>query len=290
MWKNLKFSGKVSLLVAVFIIFSVITAFGYHTMSNNIRDIGIQNSSEAMLEGYKRELKDIVDFTAIALGTVTAGKAEDSQERADIYSTYVSEARFFPDKSGYMFIFKVNGENISHPIKAELIGKNLINLKDVNGKFLIKELKDASLNGGGFVEYLWDKPGKGVLPKISYARMIPGTQHFIGSGVYIDDIAAKESEINTTIKDYSSSFLLKLYAVLGAIFLFVIIPLTLYMIKSMVAPLISLTQTAEEYSRGKLDSDFLDTDRKDEIGALANSVKRLGRSTKIVMDKLQQAT
>ena len=286
MWKDLKFSRKVSLLVAVFIIFSVITAFGYHTMSNNIRDIGIQNSSEAMLDGYKRELKDIVDFTAVALGSATNG-ITDPKERFDIYNSYISKARFFPDESGYMFIYKVGGEAFAHPIKPQLNGKNLINLKDANGKPLIKELNDAALSGGGFVEYLWDKPGKGNLPKISYARLIPGTQHFIGTGVYIDDIAAKKAEISSTINDYSKDFLLKLYAALGVLFFLVIIPLTLYMIKSMVMPLISLTQTAEEYSRGKLDSDFLETDRKDEIGALANSVKRLGRSTKIVMDRLQ---
>jgi len=286
MWKNIKFSGKVSLLVTVFIIFSIVTAFGYHTMSNNIRDIGIQNSSQAMLDGYKRELKDIVDFTAVALGSVADG-VTDPKERFNIYNSYISKARFFPDSSGYMFIYKVGGEAFAHPIKPQLNGKNLINLKDANGKPLIKELNDAALAGGGFVDYLWDKPGKGNLPKVSYARMIPGSQHFIGSGVYIDDITAKEAEISSTINNYSNDFLMKLYAVLGVIFFLIIIPLTIYMIKSMVLPLISLTQTAEEYSRGKLDSDFLDTDRKDEIGALANSVKRLGRSTKIVMDRLQ---
>ena len=287
MWKNLKFSAKVSLLVTVFIIFSMITAFGYHTMSNKIRDIGIENTTTAMLDGYKNELKDIIGFTARSLASSTKG-ITDPKELYDIYSAQINESRFFPDESGYMFIY--NGhKGFIHPVKPELIeGKNWAGLKDKNDVYIIKDLFEEAKKGGGFVEYLWEKPGKGVLPKLSYAAMIPDSDYWIGTGVYIDDIQAREAEITSAMNEFSESFLIKLYSVLAAIFFLIIVPLTLYMIKSMVLPLISLTETAQEYSRGKLENEFFDTDRQDEIGALARSVKRLGKSTKIVMKKLEE--
>jgi len=288
MWKNLKFRSKVSLLVLVFLVFSIITALGYHKMANEIRDIGIKNSNEAMLNGYKGELKDIVDFTATSLSTASKGVTNERQ-LYNIYSTYISKSRFFPDESGYIFIFKDGGDTLVHPTQPDLEGTNLNELKDANGKQLIRALNDAALAGGGFVNYLWDKPGAGNQPKLSYARMIPGTQYFLGSGIYIDDIEAREAEIKTTISEFSNAFLVKLYGVLAAIFFLLIIPLSIYMIRSMVKPLVGLTETAEEYSRGNLNSDFADTDRKDEVGELARSVQRLGRSTKIVMDRLKNA-
>ncbi len=67
-----------------------------------------------------------------------------------------------------------------HAAQPELEGKNLINFKDPEGKLLIQEL-DAVAQGGGYVDYWWQKPGKGLRPKLSYARMIPNTGYWIGT-------------------------------------------------------------------------------------------------------------
>jgi len=288
MWQNLKFGVKISTLVGMFVLFTLIIIAGYHYMSIKVRDIGIESSSIAMLDGYKGELKDIVDYTAVALGKTIRNIPKEEDKIATL-SKYINKARFLPDESGYMFIYK-EGVNVVHPIKKTLEGKDLIDLKDSNGSPLIRDLHNAATSGGGFVEYLWDKPDSGVTPKLSYARMIPNTQYWIGTGVYIDDIAKKEEEIKSTMVDFSSNYLMVLSAVLVGIFMLLIIPLTLLMVKSMVSPLHRLTDTAQEYSRGKLDGEFIDDDRKDEIGILAGSVKLLGRSTKIVMERLQKVS
>ena len=287
MWKNINFSAKIVILVFVLILFSVLTAFGYHTMSNQIRDIGIQNASNEMLSGYKNELKDIVEVMATTLAAATEGTVDPD----DIYKTYSKlskEARFFPDKSGYFFIYK-GSVNFVHAIKPELEGKDLANLKDANGVLLIQELDKAAKSGGGFVEYYWDKPGKGKQPKLSYIKMIPSSIYSIGTGVYIDDVEEKERAIFTTINDFSTGFLFKLLTLLLLVFFFILVPLIIYMIKSMTSPLAKLTDIADEYSRGALDSKIEYIDRKDEIGALSRAIKRLGSSTKIMMKRLENS-
>lgn len=290
MWKNLNFNLKVLLLVTVFIIFSTITALGYHYMSKQIRDISIESSKQTMLNGYKGELKDMVDVMAVALSSTVKG-ISDEKEIYALFSELARSPRFLDDKSGYFFIYENGGIPFMHATKPHLEGKNLFNLQDANGTFLIQDLESVVKRGGGFTEYLWDKPGKGNQPKLSYARKIPYTKYWIGTGIYIDDIDEKEQEINTAINTFSDDFLMKLYAILGALFLFLIVPLTIFMSRSMVKPLENLTNIAAEYSKGNLKAEFDGSDeRKDEIGALSRAVKRLGRSTEIAMDKLHKGS
>jgi methyl-accepting chemotaxis protein len=287
MWKNLKFSLKISVLVIVLIGFSVLTAVGYGILSNDIRDMGIKQSTDEMMQGYKSELKDIVDSTALSLSSAVKGVHNEKE----IYTTFkklVNNVRFFPDKSGYFFIYKVGGTVFVHPTKPNLEGKNIINFQDSNGTPLIQELDDAARRGGGFVHYIWPKPGAGDQPKLSYARMIPGQPYWIGTGVYIDNVKQKKDTIYKNISTFSTSYLQKLYIALAVLFVVLVAPLTFILIRSVVVPLTNLTQIADRFSQGKLDTDFPDLDRKDEIGNLAKALERLGTSTKIAMRKLAQ--
>jgi methyl-accepting chemotaxis protein len=285
MWKNTKFSIKTTALVSVLIAFAALTGYGFYTLANNVGAMGINHSKETMLQGYKNELKDIVDVMAVSLSSATSGTKRESEVH-DIFTTMVKKARFFPDQSGYFFIYKTGGTVFVHAAKPKLEGRNLFNLTDPEGKFLIRELNEVSLSGGGFVQYWWDKPGQGLTKKLSYARMIPGKPYWIGTGVYIDDIEAKEAAINATIGQFSSKFLKKLYVLLAVLFFLVIAPLTIIMIRSIVIPLTKLTYVADQFSRGQLDLDFPDMDRKDEVGKLATALKRLGVSTKMAMEKM----
>lgn len=285
MWKNLKFSLKISILVLVLICFTLITALGYHMLVRDIRDIGIKQSRDTMLQGYKNELKDIVDVMALSLSSAIQG-VNDENEIHDIFTKLVNKARFFPDNSGYYFIYKLGGIVFVHASKPSLEGKNLMDLKDPDGKLLIQELENVSKLGGGYVDYWWDKPGQGLTPKLSYSRMIPDQLYWIGSGVYIDDVQKKEDDIFKNINEFSNRFLYKFYIILFFAFLIVVAPLLFILIKSIVVPLTNLTHAADQFSIGRTGIDLPDLNRKDEIGKLAMALQRLGTSTTIAMQKI----
>mgnify|MGYP001440976949 CR=1 FL=1 len=66
-------------------------------------------------------------------------------------------------------------------------GQNLYNYQDIKGKFVIRELSQMAKNGGGFVEFYWQKPGETTQSrKLGYVEPIVGTNFFIGSGVYME--------------------------------------------------------------------------------------------------------
>ena len=97
------------------------------------------------------------------------------------------------DKVEYFWINDLNDLMVMHPIKPELDGKKLDQLKDKNGKTFFRDMNSVvKSQGGGFVDYLWPKPGseEGV-PKISYVQGFEPWGWVIGSGIYIDDIDAK---------------------------------------------------------------------------------------------------
>ena len=95
------------------------------------------------------------------------------------------ENKTWHKKDLYVFAYNLEGLNVAHGANDKLVGKNLIDLKDPNGKLLIKELRDAAVKGGGWVEYEWPHPqSKKIESKISYARKLTNYEGFVGVGVY----------------------------------------------------------------------------------------------------------
>ena len=96
----------------------------------------------------------------------------------------------------YVFIMKCEPfpSLVTHPIKPKLIGKDLSKLKDKTGNYFFIQLCDVTQNPeGGWVEYLWPKPGeKKPSRKISYCLNIPGTPYSAGAGLYDDSISLEE--------------------------------------------------------------------------------------------------
>lgn len=92
-------------------------------------------------------------------------------------------------KDTYVFVLDLGSTEIAaHPIKPGLIGKNLMALKDVNGKMFFAEFVNTAKNGGeGWVSYMWPKPGeKTPSPKVTYVYRVPGSDAVMLAGVYED--------------------------------------------------------------------------------------------------------
>lgn len=88
-------------------------------------------------------------------------------------------------KDLYVMAYRNDGTCVGHGANERLIGKNLMELKDPNGKFLIKELLAAAGKGGGWVEYEWAHPqSKKLESKITYAQKLGNFDGWVGVGVY----------------------------------------------------------------------------------------------------------
>jgi cytochrome c len=64
----------------------------------------------------------------------------------------------------YVFVQNMEGTTIAHPLNKALVGKNLFNLKDADGKLIVQEfISVAKTKGEGWVDYKWVNPVTGKI-------------------------------------------------------------------------------------------------------------------------------
>ena len=90
----------------------------------------------------------------------------------------------FHDRDLYPFIYDLKGLNVAHGARPALIGKTLIDLKDQDGKYLIREMVDiVNGSGTGWIDYKWPNPlNNRIEDKSSYVAKMG--DYFVGVGIY----------------------------------------------------------------------------------------------------------
>jgi cytochrome c len=90
----------------------------------------------------------------------------------------------YQDKDLYVFCMDMDGVMLSHAVKPELVGKNLLDF-DKYGDELFKEMVAVAKDTGeGWVDYSWPYPGTDeVRAKTSYV-MTNNDGFFCGVGAY----------------------------------------------------------------------------------------------------------
>ncbi|MBU1694648.1 MAG: cache domain-containing protein [Verrucomicrobia bacterium] len=148
--------------------------------------VGVQGE-ELTLACSKDMARAAVHQAALGLSALLED-LPDEAGRIELVRKYIAPIRFFPDQSGYFYVYDFSCVNMAHATQSDLPGKNLLDHQDAKGKFVIRELSAAAQQGGGFVEFHWVKPGEtGEHPKLGYVEPIPGTPWFIGTGVYLPE-------------------------------------------------------------------------------------------------------
>ncbi|WP_374074942.1 cache domain-containing protein [Bdellovibrio bacteriovorus] len=122
----------------------------------------------------------------------------------------VSKLRY--NGNEYFWINDLHPTMMMHPIKPELDGKDLSDMKDPEGLRLFVEFVRVgqTAEAEGFVRYLWPKPGSpSPEPKISFVRQFKQWKWIVGSGVYVDDVEKAIAEFrNKVLISFSLAFVL----------------------------------------------------------------------------------
>ena len=212
-------------------------------------EVTIPQLSAALQSKYEYGLKSVVDVAAQDIADRLKG-VTDPKEQYALIEKYTDYQRFFPNDEGYLFTYKTDGVRINVPTNKSQNGKNVIDLKDTDGVFFIRELIEAAKKGGGFVAYRFDKPGAGVQPKLAYTRMIPGTDVIIGTGVYIDSVEAERNRVANLVSDRNDHYdHLELLICSGV--LAIILGFAWLITRIICVPLRQITVEAEKVAQGE---------------------------------------
>lgn len=84
----------------------------------------------------------------------------------------------------YIFLFDADCLTLAHGANPKLVGKNIGELKDADGKYFMKEMAALAKKGGGWIDYKWTNPEtKKIQDKSSYVLPLEGGL-FVGCGIY----------------------------------------------------------------------------------------------------------
>lgn len=264
---KLTVKGRMYLILALTLFMFMVNAQFAWINLNKTKDIGIENSYEILVDSQKQKIKLASDAAAVLLSHAIADNNGKRDEKT-LIPEMVKNFRFEDDKSGYFFVYE-GTVNVALPTKPDAQGKDLGQLKDPNGIYLVRELNKLAENGGGFLEYIWPKPGAGDTPKLGYATMIPGTDYWIGTGIYLDNlevITAKMDKELTAMVETRSYFMI---GTVGLIYAAITL-ISLYIIRGIVQALTSLKVSFRDVAEGEGDLTIrVPVNGRDEINDLA---------------------
>jgi signal transduction histidine kinase len=90
----------------------------------------------------------------------------------------------FVDRDLYVTAYDLKGTSLANGMNSKLVGKNMMDLKDMDGRYITRErLSIAKEKGKGWQEFKWVNPiTKVIEPKSMYFELVDDL--VIGCGVY----------------------------------------------------------------------------------------------------------
>lgn len=100
------------------------------------------------------------------------------------YAEISNKSGQFTDRDLYLVVYGLDGTVHAHGANAKMIGKNLIDLKDIDGKPFVKERVELAKSKGNFwQDYKFTNPvDKKIEPKSMYCEKLEDT--VVCGGIY----------------------------------------------------------------------------------------------------------
>ncbi len=182
----------------------------------------------------------------------------------DFIKNIFSKKKYFSE--GYPFIVKEDGKMIIHP---EEEGMNMSN----NKSFLLMK---NSQKGEYKKEYTFNKNGENF-DKIEYFKYFKPYKCYVSASLFKKDMYASLIELN---------IITIIMMIISAILIFIIIFLITNPILKKLKEMVSITETI---SKGDL-TKVIDNSRKDELGVLADSLKKMVNKLRNLISEITLGT
>ena len=215
-----------------------------------------------MMEDRKAKLQDIVQVARESLDynlqvSKQAGLSEaETVERA---KALLRSLRF--GKDDYVYATNMQGVAVANP-NPKVEGKNLMDAADSDGVYFVRQQVELAPKGGGFTTFRFPRASGGEpLPKLTYSTEYKPFGWVVGAGIYLDDVNAIFWE---QARNRSLMVLLSLLVIGGLFYL---------LGRSIVSPINAMTLAMRKISQGDTATSIPALERRDEVGAMAQSVQ-----------------
>ncbi|HYA88511.1 MAG TPA: methyl-accepting chemotaxis protein [Nitrospirota bacterium] len=239
--------------------------------------LSLRNS---MLEDKRQLVKNVVET---AYGSVQhyhelVSDGKLTQEEAQKRSIDTIKSMIY-NGNDYFWLNDMRPVMIMHPVKYELNGKDLSEIKDPEGKKLFMEfVQMVKDHHEGYVEYLWPKPNfDKPVPKISYVKGFEPWGWIIGSGLYTDDVNAAF---------WSKA---RWFTIILVVFTIVVGGLNRYVRYDLMKMVHDKVELIDRIAKGDMSMTFA-VDRHDEFGDIDKSLRSMVNNWRQIISKISMAT
>lgn len=196
----MKLKQKIILFAVVpLLVVSFVIAMTVHRHSVLLAEQLRQVIKTAYLASKDEELKNYVALAKNSIEGADKAGAGDEGAREQAKATLAKLE--YGGRDGYFFLFDINGKSLMHPRLTERVQQVWWDYKDANGKLVIQDLVRRGRAGGGFEDYLWEKPSRDntLTPKRAYVVELPNLGWILGTGVYLDDVEDALTRIDAQV-------------------------------------------------------------------------------------------
>jgi signal transduction histidine kinase len=106
--------------------------------------------------------------------------------RDKAFAEFSDQKGAYIDRDLYVVVYDLKGKVLAHGANAKMIGKDVIDLRDVDGKLFVKErieMMSKSPNAKGWQEYKFMNPvSRQIEPKAMYLQRFEDVM--VGCGIY----------------------------------------------------------------------------------------------------------
>ncbi|KWS97977.1 chemotaxis protein [Pseudomonas syringae pv. daphniphylli] len=183
-------------------------------------------------------------------------------------------------QSDYFWINDLRPVMIMHPTNPKLEGQDISTIKDPDGFAVFNEMVTlVKAQGAGMVNYRWPKPGASEpVKKTSYVQLFQPWGWILGSGVYVDDVAAEFKAQLWSAGIFIAGIVL------------VMVLLLVMIVRSIVRPLRAAVGAMASIASGESDlTRTLETHGKDEITELGVHFNAFVAKLRNVVGQLQNS-
>jgi methyl-accepting chemotaxis protein len=251
-FNNLKMMYKITIISILGVVFFLAGTLFYI----------LPKMERVMMVEKQIALKNMVETAVSILDGYASLEAAGKMDKTAAQSASLKEiGQLRYAGKNYFFITDLEPKMILHPIESKLNGSDLSDFKDPTGKKLFVACAEVSKKkGGGYVNYLWPKPGNDKpVSKLTYVQLFPAWGWVVGTGIYIDDVANRMSALRIDLVIFSS--------LIGM----VVIVIAFFLSRNIAVQLTKAVDLAKSVADGNL-SRTIDIVQKDEIGILAKAL------------------
>ena len=286
--------------ILVFLAISIIplllaTGAGYYhiTKINQFASIqaeqSLRSSAEVLVEQKAEDIMKMIQlYFQTQITRKTRGKVNWDEWQYD--PVLLQNGVQTVGKTGYSFLLMKEGGKITyflHP-NPKLVGTELTSMAKKNPDFwrIVQGPKSGERFSRGY--YFWKEPDGRIERKFMVVMPIPNTPLMVVTTIYTKEVEAPLKQLKVTLVSTQKRFLWQFFLG-GIITIALVIFLAIVFAMRMAKPILHLTDVANRISLGELNVP-IEITSTDEIGDLADALRRMQASLRKAIQRLQRRT